>query len=130
MVMDICSVFVLWMFFFISSLVSDMGIETSKWKTLNTVHIIFIIYDIYVRVYNLSLGLNHQLKFLVELVSWHGIRNQLDKESRVRISTTPHLKWNIQCLCTSILLAQLALMWGDVLDYITCFGVSTISLSF
>ena len=83
-----------------------------------------------VRIFNISWGLNHQLKILVELISCHGIRSQCDKRSRVQILTTPHLKWNIQCMCTSTLLSQWALVWGGVLEYITYPEASTISLSF
>ena len=83
-----------------------------------------------VRIYNISWGLNHQLKLLAELVPWQGIRSQRDKRSRVRISTTSHLKRNTQRLCASTLLTQWALVWGGVLEYITYFGASTINLSF
>ena len=50
----------------------------------------------YLGVYKISWGLNHQFKLLVELVPLHGISSQRNKRSRVRISITPHLKWNIQ----------------------------------
>ena len=39
-------------------------------------------------IYNISWGLNHQRKLLVELVHRYGIRSQRDKRSRIRISTT------------------------------------------
>ena len=89
-----------------------------------------IVWFYFVRVYNICWGLNHQLKLLAELVPWHGIRSQRDKRSQVRISTTPHLKWNTQRLCASTLLAQWALVWEGVLEYITYLGILTISLSF
>ena len=37
---------------------------------------------------------------------------------QVRISTIPHLKWNVHSLCASTLLAQWTLVWGGVLEHI------------
>ena len=75
---------------------------------------------------NISWSLNHKFKLLGELVLWHGFKSQCDKRSQVRLSITSHLKWNIQCLCASTLLAQWAFVWGGVLEYITYFRASTI----
>ena len=75
------------------------------------------------------------------MVHWHGIRAFVttDERSWIRISTTPHLKRNIQrqsspgvrraCIA-STLLSQRALVWGGVLEYITYYGASITSLNF
>ena len=67
-------------------------------------------------------------------ISWVGsltwYQSRSDKRSHIRISTIPHIKWNIQRMCASTLLTQRALVWGGVVKYIIYPAASTISLSF
>ena len=81
----------------------DILIDSSQWRTnqnsdsINSSQYPFTLQGTTtLRVYSISRRLNHQLKLLIEMVPWHGIRSQRDKMLQVRISTTPHLEWNIQ----------------------------------
>ena len=84
--------------------------NTSKW-------VLF-----FVRVYNISWGLNHKLKLLVEMVSWYDIRSLRDERWQIQISSIPHFKVEyfapgIRKACAaSTFLAQKALMWEGMLE--------------